>query len=153
MAKVSKRTGNRRLLKLADMLIGDARNKKGIMFDLGVVGRYSNFGSVSEVVQLDCGTTACAMGLAAISGKFKRAGLSYWIGHEDNQILTTINGHYVEYTDAAIRIFGISQDAADYLFSPWKYPQNIQKGAGSERFVAKRIKQFVKDGIVQPAPF
>ena len=67
----------RRLLKLAAMLQADAKNKKGIQFDIGTVGRpstdiFTPF-DASKPIPLDCGTTACAMGLAVISGEFKKS--------------------------------------------------------------------------------
>lgn len=64
----------RRLLKLADLLVKDARTKKGIRFSMDVVIARKN--PEAGAVKMDCGTTGCAMGLAAVSGAFKRAGLS-----------------------------------------------------------------------------
>lgn len=142
------RTGKRRLLKLADMLMADARKKKGIKFDLGVIAKpSSNTQPLSQdyVPPLSCGTTACAMGLAAISGEFKRAGLSYIVNIWENDISTTLNGVKTDYTDAAIRVFDITRDAANYLFSPWWYSGHT-RGAKGERAVAQRIRQFVKTG-------
>lgn len=130
----------RRLLKLADMLEADAKNKKGLTFDLGVVGQPSDWNSDDFVPKLDCGTTACAMGLAAISGSFKRAGLFYKVDGLD--ILTTMNGRPVGYDRAAMGLFDISKDEADFLFTPSCYYGPIT-GAAGERNVAKRIRDFV----------
>lgn len=83
----------RRLLKLADLLEEDAANAKGVKFDLRVVachakkhkeaptspyddGRYFRPG---ERPTLDCGTAAGAVGLAVLSGAFKRQGFTYQI--------------------------------------------------------------------------
>lgn len=79
------RTGKRRALKLADLLEKDAKNKKGIRFDLSTVFTATALEEGKDipsdyVPEVSCGTTACAMGLAAISGEFKRAGLSFQSG-------------------------------------------------------------------------
>lgn len=132
-----------RLLKLADLLETDAKNKKGMRFDLGTVGQASVPDSAAFAPALDCGTTACAMGLAAVSGAFKRsAGLSFTIRFGD-QIRCTINGRQRDYDDAAMKIFGITRDDAYFLFSPSDY-EVTPRGAAGERFVAKRIRAFVK---------
>lgn len=145
----------KRLLKLADLLEADAKNKKGIKFDLGVVGCTSEWleGEEEFVPALDCGTTACAMGLAAISGAFKRsAGLSYKIDFL-SEVETTINGRRVDYDVAAMKVFDISQEAAHLLFSPSYYCgstwNDVPTGADGERRVAKRIRDFVA-GKVAP---
>lgn len=155
--KVSRATGNRRLLKLADMLIADAKNKKGIQFDLSTVGKpsggtYWNTNTArfeGPQAEISCGTTACAMGLAAISGKFKKAGLSHKI-NEQFWVQTTINGRGLEYDRAAMRVFGVTKKEANYLFTPGNYPQEreFREGAKGERYVAKRIRDFVKDRII-----
>ena len=134
----------RRLLKLADMLDADAKNKKGIMFDLGVIGFVHN---TDKVTAVDCGTTACAMGLAAISGEFERAGLSYKM--DGRWVVTTINGRRLPYTRAAMKTFGISEEAAHFLFSPLRYQPEQSIAAEGERYVAKRIRDFVA-GKVAP---
>lgn len=133
----------RRLLKLADLLEADAKNKKGMRFDLNIVG-FSYDVEETGAVRLDCSTAACAMGLASLSGAFKRAGLSYvYTGGWLNNISTTINGRKVMYDRAAMRIFGISLRQADFLFTPSFYPDDKLTGAIGERFVAKRIRDFV----------
>jgi hypothetical protein len=141
------RTGKRRLLKLAAMLMADAKNKKGIQFDIGTVGRSTGEPfKVKQVVPLDCGTSACAMGLAALSGEFKKAGLSYKIQNDflsQNQIWTRWNGRTVDYDKAAMKLFGVTKEQADYLFSPWTYPLNKRTGAVGEYEVIRRIKCIV----------
>jgi len=137
----------RRLLKLADLLEADAKNKKGIKFSIYTVGNATDMWTDKFQPKLDCGTIACAMGLAAVSGAFKRAGLSYTV--RDCWINTTINGRRVEYDKAAMRTFGISEPEADFLFTPIAYPYNKRSGATAERYVAKRIRDFVA-GKVTP---
>src|SRR4051812_18831228 len=92
--------GRRRLLKLADLLEADAKNKKGVKFDLEVIAQRSVPNTdvygfedsdflPDDTVPIDCGTTACAFGLAALSGVFRRQGLSYTI---DGSGFTPIHG-------------------------------------------------------------
>jgi hypothetical protein len=144
--KVSRRTGNRRLLKLAALLLVDAKNKKGIKFDIGTVGRVSD--PTKEEIPLDCGTTACAMGLAAISGAFKKQGLTAISRTSDdgesNQLWCAWNGRIRDYCRTAMSLFGITQDQANYLFSPWTYPWNKKTGAAGEKEVVRRIHLVVE---------
>lgn len=156
------RTGKRRLLKLADMLEADAKNKKGIKFNLNTVAEPSDRQKSAKETSFDptvsCGTTACAMGLAAISGAFKRAGLSYdvdsWERYFDNKwvhtIQTTIDGQIVDYDDAAVAIFGITLEEANFLFTPRCYGRLPKTGAKGERIVAKRIRDFVAGKVKAP---
>lgn len=152
------RTGKRRLLKLADLLVKDARKKTGIKFDLKIVAEASTRKAWEgkKKVPVDCGTAACALGLAAISGKFKRAGLSYTI--EENMRskfdLTgrsmfdlTVNGQIQYYDNAGAIVFGITQQEARFLFHPDHYPSDFIRGAKAELNVAKRIRDFANGKI------
>lgn len=136
----------RRLLKLADLLEKDAKNKKGIKFDM------TDWGTMFDVKKpLSCDTRACAMGLAALSGAFKRQGLTYGFvmsGDEHDVGCTRINFEYkgrrTNGFSAAERLFEISMREAEYLFSPGNFDDRGGKG---EREAAKRIRDFVRDGI------
>lgn len=122
-----------RLLKLADLLEADAKNKTGLRFDMG------NWGTITDPTKpVSCGTTACAMGLAALSGAFKRAGLGYRISGE--QLLITMHDR-VDAMEAAEKLFGISYEEAEYLFI-----DTAGEGARGERAVAKQIRKFVARG-------
>ena len=152
------RTGKRRLLKLADLLEADAANKKGIKFNFNALGRSSTvFWTVDPEwrPRLDCGTTACAMGLAAVSGAFKRAGLSYELGYGGvNHIQVTMRGKPIYYNEAAQELFGITEREADFLFTPLdQYSTANLKGAGGERKAAKRIRDFAAGKIPQSSLF
>lgn len=140
------RLQKRRLLKLAKLLEADAKNKKGVKFDLYVVGRSSDYQEFRKHpdVKMDCGTTACAMGLAAISGAFKKEGLSFDIYLNTNQITTKFKGRFIGYDEAAVKLFGISMDQAHYLFSPYTYLSSKTQGAAAERHVIRRIKNVVE---------
>jgi hypothetical protein len=132
----------RRLLKLADLLEADAKNKKGIKFDLNGWGDCSD----GEEVSLSCGTAACAMGLAVLSGAFKRAGLAN-ASYDKSSILPAI-GIQTGF-DAARVLFDISWDDACFLFYAGNYPHTKSRGAAGEVYVAKRIRDFVA-GKVSP---
>lgn len=148
MAKVtlpSTAVGRRRLLKLAGMLDEDAKKETGIKFDLGLWGCVLDAGleDVPEEISVNCGTAACAVGLACISGKFKRAGLTYRAQSKDS--LGGNNFQPVfgldEGFDAVKNFFAISYREAEHLFSYTAYPDT--RGAAAERAVAKRIRSFV----------
>jgi hypothetical protein len=144
---MNRRTRNRRLLKLADLLKADARNKKGIKFDLRSWGRVA-----SAAAPVSCGTTACAAGLAAISGVFKRQGLGYeYFG--SGSIYITLHGACKEPDDSfdgsfiSVReFFGLTNNEACWLFlSSYYHPGLSTFGAEGERNVEKRIRNFVAD--------
>ena len=135
----------RRLLKLADLLEADARSKKGIKFDMGTWGD-----SRDGPPGVNCGTSACAMGLAALSGVFRRQGLKAKVIHSgafgvyDVEVMFgRSKGH-----KAAVRLFNIADAEARFLFMPSSYDGWV-KEAESERVVAKRIRDFVA-GKVAP---
>jgi hypothetical protein len=135
--------GKRRLLKLADMLEEDAKNRKGLKFDM------SDWGSGEDKTKpISCGTTACAMGLAGLSGAFKRAGLktvllgddkAFWIDINFDGPAGSTNGAY----GSAQLLFNITSKEADFLFIPEFYPFDKLTGAKGERYVAERIRDFV----------
>lgn len=148
----------RRLLKLADLLEADAKNKKGIKFDLSTWAAPSDsnwmsrtFDKKLDTVPVDCGTTACAVGLACISGAFKRAGLTHayrrpWVG-SGWMLQPKFDGS--KDFKAVQKLFEINQQSAEFLFSASEYPDDKTEGAKAERFVAKRIRDFVA-GKVAP---
>lgn len=126
----------RRLLKLADLLEADAKNKKGIKFDLGTWG-YVKDGTKP----VSCGTKACAMGLAALSGAFKRHGLSYTL--DGGFVDISIGGIHGGFSSGA-KLFDISFDESHWLFDPMSYPASARTtGVSGEKLVAKRIRDFV----------
>jgi hypothetical protein len=132
-----------RLLKLADLLLADARRKNGIKFNLGVWGEVKNPDDV-----LSCGTEGCAFGLAAMSGAFKRAGLGFELGPQvgatrDVKILW--KGELIPALNAAENVFGLTREEAKELFGGSDGGAGSGgRGAASERAVAKRIRKLVK---------
>jgi hypothetical protein len=146
-----------RLERLAKLLDDDAANEKGVKFDLGVWAGPSDmvnrtFPGQPETVPVSCETTACAMGLAAISREFAAEGLDYKFDPRFSGgyiLLPTMmdrDGELQEGFGAAQELFGISYDDATYLFDPEHYDE-VPTGADGERFVAQRIRDFVKGDI------
>lgn len=153
-----------RLLKLVKLLRENAKNRKGAKFNLTSWGiRAENFVDARDKpVPVDCGTSACAFGLAAISGAFKRAGLSYEprVTHgvagfvEALQIIPTYKG-FTEFSAArkffdlpylAQTVDGREEPPTSALFDPYYYPAKYRKGARGERYVANRIAKYVRTG-------
>lgn len=127
----------KRLLKLADLLEADAKNKKGVKFDLAIWGR-SYIGGLS----MSCGTVACAVGLAVLSGAFKRAGLTNFHKYPETfSVCPEFDGSTG--FDAVNKLFNIKIQESAFLFDAGAYPDDKHRGAVAERFVAKRIRDFV----------
>lgn len=135
----------RRLLKLAELLESDAKKRKGIKFDL------TEWGTINDPkAPISCGTTACAMGLAALSGAFAGEGLKYSLSHHGTLYISL--GGKAGYADggfsSAATLFEISGPEADWLFDYPSYAGAFGvmpkvTGAAGERMVAKRIRDFV----------
>lgn len=153
-----------RLETLAVMLIADANNAKGVKFDLTqwvAPSKRSPFaqngyGYVTEpkLPAIDCGTSACAMGLAVLSGKFEPFGLKvHWF---ERGGIVGVPTYYVPHPEcngrqgfgAAAELFGISAEDARYLFDPDSYDDDNQKGAKAELAVAERIR-YLNAGVVE----
>ena len=142
-------TGKKRLLRLAAKLREDAENPEGMKFDI------NHWGSTRDKehgLALSCGTTGCAMGLAAISGIFKRAGLGIDGLTAPGEPLTfiwrfTMNGEPREGWEAAAQLFGIELKQAQYLFYAGHYPSAKRKGRAGELAVAERIEVVLAGGF------
>lgn len=132
-----------RLIRLQTLLVADASNPNGVSFDLsGWAWRYV-WGD-EQPVAVDCGTHACAVGLACISGLFAEDGLAYDLSHSGS-IVPTYAGWRgwpaVEY------FFGLNEDDAQWLFSPEHYV--TRHGAEAELMVSARIQQFLGVEVAQ----
>ena len=136
------RTGKNRLLKLADLLEADAKNRKGVKFDLGLWGSTEDIENIP--VSVSCGTTACAVGLAVVSGAFKRSGLTNGASFQ-GKIVPKFEGELG--FEAVEKFFNLSNRESDFLFTDEYYTDDQCKGAKGERAVAKRIRQFVADKV------
>src|SRR5882762_321649 len=141
-----------RLLKLADLLESDAKNKKGVSFDLTawaqkkVEDKFSFCGfEEGEIIPVSCDTAACAWGLGAISGAFAKEGVGYKI-KSDGRLIPFFGD--LEEFDAAASFFDIDDGLSVYfLFDPEYYPDKKLKGSIGERFVAKRIRDLVNGKV------
>lgn len=144
----------RRLLKLADLLEANAKNKKGVKFDIGTWGlpsdkRKPGFFRSADEISLSCKTTACAVGLACISGAFKRQGLRYELSPRLFGSGYTLHPLHEGNIDlgACRSLFGLTRDEAEWLFTSSDYIHT--EGVRAEREVAKRLRDFVA-GRVSP---
>lgn len=140
--RLPKKFYHKRIIKLAELLEKDARKKKGISYNQTTFGRIGDPDNV-----LSCGTQACALGLAALSGAFKRAGLGYKIIPNNYGIHYGINFTWkskaAEPITAAMKTFGITHEEAQILFGG-SSGSAVHVGAVAERSVAKRLRNFVK---------
>lgn len=140
----------KRLLKLADLLEADAENPTGVKFDLCSWGEREGLprNRIPKTVPVDCGTTACAVGLACISGAFKKDGLSYKLTSFNNGGGNNFSPRFGQYKEmeAVRQFFEIDSDQSYHLFVHWYYPRALTTGAAGEREVAKRIREMVANG-------
>jgi hypothetical protein len=136
-----------RLLKLADLLEQDADNPKGVKFDLGLWATHGSRGKFPDKLEkLDCKTTACAVGLACLSGVFAADGLTWTPDKHDNAIEPIFAGE--DGFPAVEAFFGLSWKQSSYLFTDDAYQRDClpTQGAEAERLVAKRIREMVAKG-------
>jgi hypothetical protein len=147
------RTRNARLLKLVALLRANARRKTGIKFD------YGSWGTIADKENpVSCGTTACAFGLAAVSGEFKRLGLGYKLRGSTEfgpvRFEFLLNGKAIQALNAAQKVFKLSSAEAKYLFVPEVRALTYEnwEGAKAELAVARKIQKFVKTGKMDAEP-
>lgn len=108
-----------------------------------------NYGLVHDIkkpMAVDCNTTACGIGLAAISNAFKDAGLSFKFFPQQNYMAFYVDGRSMEGTQAAAEIFNITPTNADMLFGG--FGQEETTGKAAELELAARIREFVDTGQV-----
>lgn len=134
-----------RLTRLANLLRADAANPTGVKFDLGAWGS-SQDGNYS----LNCETTACAAGLAVLSGIFKDEGLGYTsrLSPFDRVNLLTPTFEGEKAVDAIVKFFDLSGAETFSIFMPEYYPVNKRQGAEGELAVAERIEHFVRNSVM-----
>lgn len=138
------RMNTERLLKLADLLEADASNPDGIKFDLDTWAGYNGAEKFpSHAPKLDCRTQACAIGLACLSGVFKKDGLKWQPAPNDNNIIPLFE--HKKNFEAVELFFGITDAEARHLFLRRSYwsADLPTRGAKAERAVARRIRDLV----------
>ena len=138
MKRATVEVGNKRLLKLAAFLQTVPRER----FD------YNTFvGDDWKGAQnLSCGTQACALGWAATMPTFRRLGLYLkQTGYPALKGDTRSDAF-----EAAAKLFGISISDAYALFSPmYNWDTGIDEGSATPKYVARKIRNFVKDRAVE----
>lgn len=151
---------NDRLLRLAALLETDAANPEGVKFDLSGWGMDAQFSGAScdqrenlieagvgfkvgQVVPVNCGTAACAVGLAALTGAFAGEGLTYEI-NAGGELSPVYEGE--RSWGAVYEFFGLDADTAIKLFSDNSY--KVSRGAEAELAVAARIRELCANGYI-----
>jgi hypothetical protein len=127
---VTKRTGNRRLLKLAAFLETLPRRKFDYM-------TWSSSIAPGEYTKDLCGTTGCAMGWACTMPEFRRLGLRMHFGIPS--FPSKFEGGWARGNDAADELFGLSGDEAYKVF----HPRNERESKATPKYVAEKIRAFV----------
>jgi hypothetical protein len=138
------------LLKLADMLEADAVKTDGLTFNMSMWAEPTNKVGVCgekflegiQTIPISCGTSGCAMGLAALSGQFPGLGWRLW--GKDNEFIPVFedgSGREREGFEAAMDTFGLSYAQTIHLFDPSSYINT--RGAAAENEVADRIRDMV----------
>lgn len=139
------------LLKAAELLEADAVNTTGVKFDLCNWARPADLEETGDLppndgpVAINCGTTACAMGLFALSGQFEGLKLEL-TQHFNSKIWIPVyrnvdDNALAEGYQAAVKLFDIPESDAENLFSPYGYTHT--EGATAELEVARRIRDLV----------
>lgn len=115
-----------RLERLAKLLDDHVRDSSGRTFDLETWG------------EVECGTTACAVGLACLSGQFAADGLSYII--DDGELYPIYAG--LNNWSAVCHFFGLTEKQAVRLFMQRSYA--VSAGPVAATAVAARIRGMLQ---------
>lgn len=130
---------------LAVLLVKNAHDPVGMMFDLGAVNtrpdgvRLDSDDWFRWKPQRSCGTKGCAIGLVAVSPEFPDLLPS-------SGLTVKYRGEELVYFDAASKLFGISRRTSHWLFTPDRYPLTPHKGKKAELEVARRIREVIALG-------
>ncbi len=137
-----------RISRFIELLKADKDDPQGVKFNMAIwsekegQGKYCYDEDEVGKVQVNCGTHACALGLAAISKTFEAEGLTYTI---NNGMLCPVFGELQEY-DAAAAFFDLSRNDAVRLFDPFFYHPNNKTGAVAEQEVINRLIILLNGG-------
>jgi hypothetical protein len=130
-----------RLLKLAD-LVEQSVKVDGFGFDMNTWGD----GAKAEIT---CGTNACMIGVAALSGQFEGFTATCYVEKPAQQrggFEFRLGGVPLDPIGAARELFGLTGGQAISLFLTSLGPQEGEEGAA---FHANRLREFVKhDGVI-----
>jgi len=123
---------------MATLLLENARNMGGACFNYGVFIRTSNNG---EKPSMDCGTQVCAVGLAAVSGKFPGLGFEYDASDRAPRVVYRKGRTLIEDPfHAAQEIFEVNYEQARFLFASAPIKST---GAEGEIKLAEIILKFI----------
>lgn len=147
------------------LLIADANNETGLSFNMNFwiadaksiseessgnwrLNTIKKFGipageTITYSAPINCGTAACAMGLAALSGAFPNLTIENHVGIP-TVIYRTLGVRFTDF-EAACKLFGISTTYAEWLFGPSSYGL-VSKGHEAELEVAKRLRILLDQG-------
>ena len=133
---------NERLARLAGLLddYADGLVNIGREFDLQDWGHEGETyrGGFLWLKKIECGSAACAVGLACLSGVFRNEGLEAE-RYADGGIVPVF-GPLQEW-DAVRAFFGLNQEQSYYLFLGTSYP--VSTGVVAARAVATRIRSML----------
>lgn len=128
-----------RLERLANLLDDHVRDSSGRTFDLETWGeRKTRRGGFLWLSHVECGTTACAVGLACLSGQFAADGLSYII--DDGELYPIYAG--LNEWSAVCHFFGLTEKQAVRLFMHRSYA--VSAGPVAATAVAARIRGMLQ---------
>jgi hypothetical protein len=128
-----------RLQTLMDLLKEDASDPNGIQFNIKI---WAN--NPDETPRRDCGTQACALGLAAVSGRFPDLRLKKdYPSYQFMPIYNNQNG-----LKAAMELFDLKINEAEFIFSSWGYRERFSWGSAAEHEVIQRIQDLINNGLV-----
>jgi hypothetical protein len=132
-----------RLLKLADFLDTVHPNKFEISSWLNTGWRARGGCTEAELLDLDCGTTACAVGWACTIPEFKAEGLGFG-GIVPMPTLQMPDGKTLTSWEAVREFFGLTQPEALNLFDRGAYATGPYASATT---VARKIRLLVERGV------
>jgi hypothetical protein len=137
--KVDRETSNKRLLKLARFLEKLPNERFNYAYWVG-----KDWKGASD---LSCGTTACALGWAAVMPEFRKLGLELRRDPNIRPILPIIQNRNTGsgFISAAMEIFGLTLHQAEKLFIPYTYPPSRGRllYSSTAKEVAAHIRRFV----------
>ena len=135
----------RKLIKPNFKLLRDAY----AIFD-GIPEQKINLGSIltKRGVSTECGTIACGMGFLALHPQFQAMGLEMPGGEKVGSGLLYKND-YIFYSDAAVKVFGLTYQEAIGIFcvpycSQAIYDKHLQGVRNDKDRLLKRIVHFLK---------
>lgn len=142
---MNNRTRLGRLRKLADMLDGITDKAH---FDMGHWATHDGEGQphLNSDGSFGCGTSACALGYAAMHPAFRRAGLRLvankgW-NADEQPFIPMVDALRAE--NAGAKFFGIDEEEADDLFLPGRYRYEHGDRKITPKMVAKRVRKLIR---------